>query len=458
MTILYGLLGLSVIVFIHEAGHFAAARLFGVKVESFSIGMGPFFLHKTIRGTDYRLSLIPFGGYCGMKGEKDFQNAMEQKLERVVAEKDSFYGVHPFKRLCIAFAGPFANFVSAFVAFSVIAMTGYYYYTTPNKIILAEDAFTVKSENARTDFPASRAGLKTGDRIIELNGKSVTNFSDIIETVALAAREEVNVKVERGGNILDFTVVPELDKSSGAGKIGIVSWVEPIIENIVKDSPAFQAGLKGSDRIVELNGVQVHNTSDVLKAAQNLSRADIIYEREGKRYSAVLSTGTDAGQKHIIEGIQWRAEKVRAKTYAFFPALVQGAKETGKTLAVTVKSIGLLFKGVDVTRAVSGPIGISVLLGESAKAGFSESFGTGMVTVLNFLAVISLSLFFMNLLPIPVLDGSLILYALIELVRGTGLKPRTLYRIQFIGIIFIALIFAFGMFTDISKIIYRIRE
>ena len=90
MTIIYGLLGLSIIVFIHEAGHFAAARIFGVKVESFSIGMGPVLLHKLIGGTDYRLSLIPFGGYCGMKGEKDFQKAMEEGLDGIIAEKDSF--------------------------------------------------------------------------------------------------------------------------------------------------------------------------------------------------------------------------------------------------------------------------------------------------------------------------------------------------------------------------------
>ena len=100
MTVIYGLLGLSVIIFIHELGHFFVARFFGVHVESFSIGMGPVLLHKTVKGTDYRLSLIPFGGYCGMKGEKDFQTAMENKLDRIPAEKDSFYGVHPLSPAC----------------------------------------------------------------------------------------------------------------------------------------------------------------------------------------------------------------------------------------------------------------------------------------------------------------------------------------------------------------------
>ena len=113
LSIIYGLLGLGFIVFIHELGHFIAAKIFGVTVESFSVGMGPILLHKTIKGTDYRLSLIPLGGYCGMKGQKDFQVALDEKLESIKGDKDSFYGIHPVKRAVIAFAGPFFNFLFA---------------------------------------------------------------------------------------------------------------------------------------------------------------------------------------------------------------------------------------------------------------------------------------------------------------------------------------------------------
>ena len=469
MTIIYGLLGLSIIVFIHEAGHFAAARIFGVKVESFSIGMGPVLLHKLIGGTDYRLSLIPFGGYCGMKGEKDFQNAMEKGLDTIAAETDSFYGIHPFKRLCIAFAGPFANFLSALIALSIIAMTGYDYYTTSNKIILAEDLPNPKAEFGIQTFPASRAGLQTGDRIIAVNGKSIAYFSDIVENVSLNAGTMLRIDAERNGQILQFTLTPETDKSSGAGKIGIVSWIDPIIENTADGSAAQRANLQTGDRITELNGQTVRNTIDLFKAAANLQEADIVYERGGKTYTARLTAesaeDSESGEKNAIDekteknetnllrGISWKVERVHSKTYSFFPAFVQGAKETGKMIAVTIKGIGLLFKGVDVKQAVSGPIGITIMLGESAKTGFSAGFRAGTVTVLNFTAVISLSLFLMNLLPIPILDGGLILFALIELIRGKGLKPKTLYKIQFIGVAFIAVLFVFGMFADISGII-----
>lgn len=465
MTVIYGLLGLSVIIFIHELGHFFVARFFGVHVESFSIGMGPVLLHKTVKGTDYRLSLVPFGGYCGMKGEKDFQTAMENKLDRIPAEKDSFYGVHPLKRIAIAFAGPFANVILAVAALSVVAMIGYDYYTSPNKIILASEFYS--------DSPSSaaEAGLQTGDRITAINGKRIEYFSDIVEAVSLAARKTLHIEADRNGTAMTFTLVPELDKSTGAGKIGVLSWLDPVIESAAENSPAFNAGLQNGDRIIEADGKAVRNTVDLYEILKNLHEADISVERGGRVFQAHLSLAPqdeqsaqksaerkNSGNENLVSGISWQAIKVHTKTYPFFPALLQGAKETFKMVSVTAQSIALLFKGIDLKQAVSGPIGITVLLGETAKEGFSAGFSVGVVTVCNFLAVISISLFLMNLLPVPVLDGGLILVAFIELVRRKSIKPKTLYAIQIAGVCFIVLIFLLGMFADINRIIQRFQD
>ncbi|MGI5078258.1 RIP metalloprotease RseP [Treponema maltophilum] len=470
MTVLYGLLGLSVIIFIHELGHFFVARFFGVHVESFSIGMGPVLLHKTVKGTDYRLSLIPFGGYCGMKGEKDFQTAMENKLDRIPAEKDSFYGVHPLKRIAIAFAGPFANVILAVAALSVVAMIGYDYYTSPNKIILASEFYP------DSPLSAAEAGLQTGDRITAINGKRIEYFSDIVEAVSLAARKTLYIEADRNGTAMTFTLVPELDKSTGAGKIGVLSWLDPVIESAAENSPAFNAGLQNGDRIIEADGKTVRNTVDLYEILKNLHEADISVERGGRVFHAHLSLASQDGQsaqkspaqksaerknsgnENLVSGISWQAIKVHTKTYPFFPALFQGAKETFKMVSVTAQSIALLFKGIDLKQAVSGPIGITVLLGETAKEGFSAGFSVGVVTVCNFLAVISISLFLMNLLPVPVLDGGLILVAFIELVRRKSIKPKTLYAIQIAGVCFIVVIFLLGMFADINRIIQRFQD
>ena len=465
MTVIYGLLGLSVIIFIHELGHFFVARFFGVHVESFSIGMGPVLLHKTVKGTDYRLSLIPFGGYCGMKGEKDFQTAMENKLDRIPAEKDSFYGVHPLKRIAIAFAGPFANVILAVAALSVVAMIGYDYYTSPNKIILASEFYP------DSPLSAAEAGLQTGDRITVINGKRIEYFSDIVEAVSLAARKTLHIEADRNGTAMTFTLVPELDKSTGAGKIGVLNWLDPVIESAAENSPAFNAGLQNGDRIIEADGKTVRNTVDLYEILKNLREADISVERDSRVFQAHLSLASqdeqsaqksaereNSGNENLVSGISWQAIKVHTKTYPFFPALLQGAKETFKMVSVTAQSIALLFKGIDLKQAVSGPIGITVLLGETAKEGFSAGFSVGVVTVCNFLAVISISLFLMNLLPVPVLDGGLILVAFIELVRRKSIKPKTLYAIQNAGICFIVLIFLLGMFADINRIIQRFQD
>jgi len=176
MKWIYGIVCLGFLVFFHELGHFLAAKLFGVKVESFSLGFGPALLHKTIGGTDYRLSLLPLGGYCGMKGERDFQAALDSSSPHIEAERDSLYGVNPLGRALIGFAGPFFNALFAFAAFSIIAMTGYTYYSYTAKIKLADEAYP------EVHSPAREAGLKTGDTIVSIGGKPVEDFSDIIGT------------------------------------------------------------------------------------------------------------------------------------------------------------------------------------------------------------------------------------------------------------------------------------
>ena len=202
-----------------------------------------------------------------------------------------------------------------------------------------------------------------------------------------------------------------------------------------------------------------------------MREADISVERDSRVFQAHLSLASqdeqsaqksaereNSGNENLVSGISWQAIKVHTKTYPFFSALIQGTKETFKMVSVTAQSIALLFKGIDLKQAVSGPIGITVLLGETAKEGFSAGFSVGVVTVCNFLAVISISLFLMNLLPVPVLDGGLILVAFIELVRRKSIKPKTLYAIQIAGICFIVLIFLLGMFADINRIIQRFQD
>ncbi|MBQ7619858.1 MAG: site-2 protease family protein [Treponema sp.] len=373
MTIVTGLLILSFLVFFHELGHFLLARLCGVEVEAFSIFMGPVLLHKKIGKTDYRLSLLPIGGYCQMKGEKDFSKAVEDGLGYVPGGKDSLFGTHPLKRALIGFAGPFFNLFFAFAASTIIAMIGYSYFTRSATIQIPDDP-AFKS-------PAREAGIKSGDTIVKIAGKEIADFSDIYEQVALRGDEDVEVEVSR------------------------------------------PTDLGGQERLV----FTVHT---------------LLNKKEGNGILGVMASG-DTIQKEV-------------KALSFFPALKKGFLETGKLLGQTLKSIGILFKGVDITNAVSGPARISSMLGESAKEGFSAGMKTGWIVLLQFMALISVSLFIMNLLPIPILDGGLILFALIQTVTKRQIPPRIQYKIQVAGVAVILLLFLVGVGGDIKYFINKI--
>lgn len=436
LTILYGILGLGLIVLIHETGHLIAARICGVKVEAFSVGMGPILLHKTIKDTDYRLSLIPLGGYCEMKGEKAFSEALESNAKEITGEPDSLYGVHPLKRAFIAFMGPFFNVIFAFFAFIIISAIGYNYYSTPSKIILANEVYPDFSS------PAAEAGLKTGDTIYQIDEEPIINFADISSYVSLHPDEELVFKVLRDNKDLSFVVKTELDTETGAGKIGVLNWVNPLVAEVIPDSSAANMGLTSGSTITKVDGEPVFNTTDISLLITGKNSVVMEWEKDSKIFSGTLDLNTED------VGIRFASDRYHTPTYGFFGSIKQGFLETIETIGLTFKSIGLLFKGVDFTSAVSGPIRITQMIGETAVSGFTASFSTGIVTVLNFLALISISLFIMNLLPIPILDGGLILFALIETVFRRKIHPKVLYYVQFIGLAFIAVLFCIALFSD----------
>lgn len=370
LEILIGLLGLSLLVFFHELGHFIFAKIFGVKVLSFSIGMGPILAHKEINGTDYRISAIPLGGYCGMEGEKDFQNAIENNLSVISDDPHSLYGVHPAKRALIAFAGPLFNFIIAILFFTVISMVGYEYYSYTNEIVI---------DDTITESPARDAGMQTGDKIIKINNVETTNFNEVREQIVCRPKEQLTVVVDRNGEILTFKVTTLINKEMGNGVLGIY----PNLESEVK---------------------------------------------------------------------------LEAPTYSFFPAIYHGTKDCINMVGQTLKSLTILFKGVDVTKASRGPAGITYMLGSSVTETYKINFRAGLYTTLEFLALISISLGVMNLLPIPILDGGLILFAIIAIIFRKEVPAKIQQKVQLIGLTFIVFLLFIGVTGDVRYFIDIIKN
>lgn len=361
MTIVTGIFLLGFLVFIHELGHFFAARICGVKVEAFSIGMGPVLIHKTFFNTDWRISLLPFGGYCSMKGEHELEESYEYSYD--FAEKDSFYGISAIKRAFIGFCGPASNLIFSIFAYFLVALIGFNYYSAGNTISIATDYYP------ELHSAAADAGIISGDKIVKINHKDVNDFSEIYTEVATHPDEDLLITVERNGDSIEFIVHTDLNKKTGEGKIGIVS------------------------------------------------NPDSIVRRESKRYS--------------LPG-----------------AIKQGIFETLNIIYLSFKGVINLFNGVSFTESVSGPGKITSILGETAKTGFMENFRTGLCSILQLMGVISVSLFIMNLLPIPILDGFLVYSNIIEFIFRIHISRKFRNVIQYVGIVVIAFLFLLAINGD----------
>ena len=444
-----GLIGLGIVVFVHELGHFLAARLMGIQVEAFSIGWGNPILKKKIGDVEYRLGLFPLGGYCKMKGDSDYEEAYGKNRQGIAAENGSYFGAHPLRRIVACVGGPLFNLIFAVLVLSVIWGIGFEVNTLANRIVLVSDIVPGSAN------PADEAGLKTGDRILSVKGKKTETFKDIQEIIAVHPEEELPLEAERNGQILYFTVRPSLEKNSGMGRIGIYFWTDPLIEKITAGSPADFAGLQSGDRILRVNGTELANTMTLVKILEERpSVLSIEYIRDGRTLtSSLIPIYAESGATSL--GIGWKT--IRYQTPRLSPplALAKGASETWKIFIVSIRSLSLLFRGVDLTKAVSGPIRITYMLGDAAAEGFNQGFGAGISSMANFLSLISIALCIMNLLPLPILDGGMIILFLIEGIRKKPLHPRFVSVFQTVGVVLIAGLMLFAVFGDILYLAKR---
>ncbi len=442
-TIALGLVGLGFVVFFHELGHFAMARLVGVDVEEFSIGWGPRLVSKRFGKTSYRLSVLPIGGYCRMKGEDSFKKAVDEGLDEFPREPGSYFGAAPLKRILIALGGPMANVILAFVIYAAVAGAGYETRSWENRIVLAGDI------DGRS-YPADRAGLASGDRIVAIGGEPVSSFSDIQEAIALSARKPMPLTVDRGGRPLSLVVEPELDAGSGAGRVGVYPWIEPVVETVSPDGAAALAGLRPGDRILSVNGEAVTHAVAISARleAERPAKVRVEYDRGGAvaETTVVPAYSEDRGADL---GVGWKSTVTEVKAESLGQAVAMGADETASTVGATYRGIASLFMGVNLLQAVSGPARITWMVGTVAKSGLTDGAAGGFSTVFSFLAILSIGLFAMNLLPIPLLDGGSIVLFIVELVRRKAPKVKTVIRYQTIGLVAVAALFLLSTIGDV---------
>jgi regulator of sigma E protease len=451
-TILFGVFGLGFMVFVHELGHFLAARANGVHVDVFSVGWGSKLVGFERNGTTYQISWFPLGGYCKMRGDDALRDASRLGNDAALTEPGSFYAAAVWRRITIILAGPLANLLSAFIVLTVLGLAGFWTQSPPSRVVLAAD-YQLGAVPAET--PAAVAGLRTGDLITAIDGRAIVSFQQLRERVAGAPERSLSLLLERDGSSLATVIEPELDEETLSGRIWVYPWLEPVLE-VADGSAAATAGLIDGDRLLTLNGQMIQHSIDYTQALTDLARAgqsdaalDVLVARGERQLSySITPWKAPAGVQPQL-GLSFVVPSYWLQEHGVLSALAQGAEETARTIALTIGGFRYLFRG-NAQNAVAGPLRITYFVGRAASAGFEQSFGTGVVEFTRLIALISIVLFLMNLLPVPALDGGHIVLYLIELVRGRPVAPAIVHRVQTIGISLLLLLVLTVTFSDIS--------
>nr|WP_267507413.1 RIP metalloprotease RseP [Borreliella afzelii] len=429
MYILFSVLALSFIIFIHELGHFLFAKLFKVKVEVFSVGIGPSILKFKINSTEYRLSPIILGGYCKLKGFDHLEKELKANKE-LEADKDSLFGISHFKRILIYFAGPLFNLIFSFIVFIFISMMGVIYFDHSSKVSILNKNSFLKDK------------FRDGDIILKDN-KKIEYFSDL-RNIIPEKKSTVTFDVLRGKENITFEETVGLQDF--LKEIG--PWIDLVVADVVLDSPAKIAGMKSGDEIISIDNILLKNKRDLDDLLKNLNSdvVEIKFSRNGEIFSSKLVFQ----DKSKMIGIYFSPPLKRLiKVENVSSAIKNSFFKVVNALQDILYSIFLLITNfLNTSKSVSGPVGIIGIL--------SSSYSLGLLYWINNISVLSLILAGMNLffIVIPVFDGGQIFISFIELLRGKRFKAKTIYSFYSFGIFFALFLFGLGLFNDLKGLLH----
>jgi regulator of sigma E protease len=436
---------LGILVVFHEFGHYAVARWANVKVLRFSVGFGRVLWSRRYGRdrTEFAVSAIPLGGYVKMADEREGALSPEDVPR-------AFNRASVGKRIAIVAAGPLANLLLAVLLYAGTFMAG----VPGQKPILAEPV---------PDTPAAVAGVRGGDQVVAVDGVAVASLQDLRwQLLKLSGRDDIALQV-RTPEGRDATRVVPLRSLAGPDwegpfmqKLGLAAdFGPPLIDEALEGKPGRKAGLRAGDRIVAIDGAPVRSPMDVAAATNAKPGVEIVFRVERDRalvdVPVVTEVSEQGGRRIGIAGLRLKVDPAMAErlstTVRYGPvrALSEGARKTWELSAFTVKMLGRIVTGDASLRNISGPITLADYAGQSVQA--------GALVFVGYLALISISLGVLNLLPVPLLDGGQLLYYLAELARGRPLSDRAFEVGQRIGMAVLAALMALALFNDFSRLL-----
>ena len=437
---------LGVLVTIHEYGHFIFARIFKVHVQRFSIGMGPVVYKRVDKhGSEFALSAFPLGGYVSMITNKLIELEPDIK-EQLTSEqiKNTFDSKPKWQRALIMFAGPLANFLLSIFIFSLIFLN------TPDPQTTA----VIKSVDSSVLISSSSESILSGDQIYAINSVVISEPKDIsLELLSYAGYSGIiNISIKRQGieDIVDIDVVVNDFLPSAESQSNPVAYLgleldykmKPIIGSLVPSGPAEISGIKEGDLVSKIGNTNISYASDIRNAISKMPNETILVDvmRDGNLIQFPLKIGSSQnldGEEVGVIGVAFGTNR------SFFESLSKGTYETYNLSIKTLQFIGKMLTGNMGTENLSGPIGIAQMAGNTAQAGF--------IPFMYLMALLSISLGVLNLLPIPVLDGGQLTLLGIEAIRGKPLSEKTENVIYTGGALMVGALMIFAIFNDIAR-------
>jgi regulator of sigma E protease len=441
---------LGIMVLVHEFGHFIVAKLFGVRVEVFSIGMGKRLFGFKRGETDYRLSLIPIGGYVKMSGELagDGVPLVDEPSSAAVAGDPGDFTNHPrWQRVLIGLAGPCCNFLLAFVLMATL-------FKTHNEVP-AYLSQPVVVDAVVPNSPVAKAGIQTGDRVVRFDSVDNPTFEQLEIRVALDMNSTVPVAVERNGQLIRTSLPienPDHRQDFTPEVLGLLPRIQnqPVtIAAVAPGRPAAKAGLQAKDVISAIDGHSFTNVrSLVAYLQQTAGRAvDLTVQRSGQTlHFSIEPALADDGSGHSVYQIGFKAapEPTRIEDLSLPNALRQSAVYNVQNAGYILEVLRKLFTRPAQVQNLSGPVGMFDQVGQAW-----EMPGLKPITIMS--ALISLNLGIFNLLPIPLLDGGMILLLLIEGIRRRDLDQNLKERVFQVAFVALILFAVFVTFNDVSR-------
>ena len=428
MNIIIALFIFSAIILFHELGHFLLAKLNGIVVTEFSLGMGPRILSFTKGGTKYSWKLFPFGGSCAMLGEDGDEMC-----------EGAFNTKSVWARISVVAAGPIFNFIFAFFAAAIIlSVMGY----DPAEVYYVEDG-----------SPAAEAGLMEGDLITRFQGEKVEIARDIIlyeSLEGLEAGEEIALTYERNGEEYEITFTPETYTKYLLGFTGDAEGDKIQITNIADGYPMSETRVEDGDYLTSINGNYFENFDDwqayLDEHPMDGSEVTITFEHDGLEYEETL---TPKISTQLSTGFAYNTGRVKTTPLG---VLKYSFVEVKYWIGTTLKSLGMLITGMFGVQDLSGPVGVVDVIGDTYEEVKSEGALIVWMNMLNLMILLSANLGVMNLLPIPALDGGRLVFLIIEAIRGKAIDREKEGMVHFAGLVLLMILMVVVMFQDITRL------